>query len=197
MKLMVPLNEKDGMIYRTTPKKRKKKMSLAGESSNCYLSACLLHGTDYCLLYLDPARIKLVSDAIDLALEQVERRKLKQEPSQPRPFRQEVRQVGICNLPADILYMISGYLPSQTIAALENAFNIHFGGSFGRSRISTKLFHEKKGVAGEDLDWRRLCLKLEKRLEKSDALATRRYILERLDEVLSVVKELQIIRSAR
>ncbi|KAE8347879.1 hypothetical protein BDV24DRAFT_157359 [Aspergillus arachidicola] len=136
----------------------------------------------------DPVRTKCVSEAIGVALEQADRRKLKSKRRQS--VRKRVRQVGACNLSVEILYMIANYLPSQAIANMEKAWGFRFGNTFWYSRIPTKIFHEVEDVAEEDLDWQRLCLKLERRLEKSEALNTRRYLLECLDEILSIVKTL-------
>ncbi|KAB8209733.1 hypothetical protein BDV34DRAFT_6958 [Aspergillus parasiticus] len=136
----------------------------------------------------DPVRTKCVSEAIGVALEQADRRKLKSKRRQS--VRKSVRQIGTCNLPVEILYMIANYLPSQAIANMEKAWGFRFGNTFWYSRIPTKIFHEVEDVADEDLDWQRLCLKLERRLEKSEALNTRRYLLECLDEILSIVKTL-------
>lgn len=76
--------------------------------------------------------------------------------------------------------MILDYLPSQTVADMEKALDLRFNSTFWRSRIFVRFFHEIEDVADDDLDWKRLCLKLERRFERSEALATRRYILERL-----------------
>ncbi|KAE8418244.1 hypothetical protein BDV36DRAFT_295279 [Aspergillus pseudocaelatus] len=136
----------------------------------------------------DPVRTKCVSEAIGLALEQEDRRKLKSK--HRRPVRKRVRQVKTCNLPVEILYMIAECLPSQAIANMERAWGFSFGNTFWYYRIPANIFHEVQDVAGEDLDWQRLCLKLERRLEKSEALNTRRYLLKCLDEILSIVKTL-------
>lgn len=75
-----------------------------------------------------------------------------------RPVRKRVRRVRTCNLPVEILYMIADYLPSQAIANIESAWGSSSGKTFWYSRIPTKIFHEVQDVAGEDLDWQRLCL---------------------------------------
>lgn len=72
--------------------------------------------------------------------------------------------------------MIFHYLPSQTVAEVEKALGLRFDNTFWRFRVSSRFFHEKDDVADEGLDWRCLCLKLERRLERSEALATRQYI---------------------
>lgn len=123
-----------------------------------------------------------------MALEQADRRKLKSKRCQS--VRKSVRQAGTCKPPVEILYMIANYLPSQAIANMEKAWGFRFGNTFWYSRIPTKVFHEVEDVADEDLDWQRLCLKLKRRLEKSGALNTRRYLLKCLDEILRIVRTL-------
>lgn len=88
----------------------------------------------------------------------------------------------------EILYIILDCLPSQTVTDVEKALDFRFSNTFWRSRISVKFFHEIEDVADDNLDWKRLYLKLQRRFERSKALATRRYLLERLDEVLSVLE---------
>ncbi|RAQ53404.1 hypothetical protein AFGD_001779 [Aspergillus flavus] len=137
---------------------------------------------------MNPVRTKCVSEANGMALEQADRRKLKSKRCQS--VRKSVRQAGTCKPPVEILYMIANCLPSQAIANMEKAWGFRFGNTFWYSRIPTKVFHEVEDVADEDLDWQRLCLKLERRLEKSGALNTRRYLLKCLDEILRIVKTL-------
>ncbi|PLB50267.1 hypothetical protein P170DRAFT_435466 [Aspergillus steynii IBT 23096] len=137
----------------------------------------------------DPVRIKSVSSVVDLALEQARRTKPKKEPS--RPCRPKAVQPISCRLPMEVIYIIFDYIPSQTVANTEKALNFYLSNSFWYSRVSANLFFETQGLTVEDVDWKRLCLKLERRLEKSEALRVRQYLLNCLDKILKVVEMLK------
>lgn len=137
----------------------------------------------------DPVRTKRVSDAISSALKQGRRRKTtkKKKKGKRQPAPQKAR-VGSCNLPLELLYMIFDYLPSQTVAFIEKELGVSMGNMYWRSRISTEFFYEIVGVDDERIDWKQLCLKLERQLATSTALVIRRYLLECMDDIMEIVR---------
>ncbi|PYH98235.1 hypothetical protein BO71DRAFT_316834, partial [Aspergillus ellipticus CBS 707.79] len=137
-----------------------------------------------------PVRTLCISEAIGQALDQADRRKAKGKPV----FCQPVRKRRIRTLPTEILYLIFDHLPSQAMANAKVALGFSLHNAFWRSRISVGFFHEMHDIAGEDLDWKRLCLKLERRPESSAVLKIRRYILGRLDEIFGYCEEDSMIR---
>ncbi|OJJ74828.1 hypothetical protein ASPBRDRAFT_463752 [Aspergillus brasiliensis CBS 101740] len=135
----------------------------------------------------DPVRTKCVTDAINLALEQEERRQLKLKKRKGYLITQKALNPRPCVLPMEILYMIFEYLPSQTVADLEKGLCLKLGNMFWYTRPSARLFYEVKEISVDEVDWKRLTLKLERRLEKSKALAIRRFLLASLDDVMKFV----------
>ena len=127
----------------------------------------------------DPVRTKCVKTA----LEQTTR---KRQRNKEKAFRQKgtptVRESMLLLLPSEILNMVFGYLPSQAVANIQRALHLPLDDDFWRSRISTKIFHEVR-TPTRGTNWKHLCLKLERRLEKSEALAARQHLLTCLDEI--------------
>lgn len=132
----------------------------------------------------DPAR----TDCVKTALEQTtqKRTRNKGKVSQPQPkVTPKVRESMLLLLPWEILNMVFGFLPSQAVINVQRALHLTLDDDFWHSRISTKIFHEVKTPTPR-INWKHLCLKLERRLEKSEALATRQRLLTCLDEIYSL-----------
>ena len=81
---------------------------------------------------------------------------------------------------------------SKDFAAMQEATRLYMGDDFWRFRIPPDVFFEVRGISkGEDIDWAFLCVKLERLdLEKLEGMATRRYILGRLDKAERLVKHI-------
>ena len=84
--------------------------------------------------------------------------------------------------------LIFDYLPSQTVAFIEKELGVSMGNMYWRSRISTEFFYEIVGVDDARIDWKQLCLKLERQLATSTALVIRRYLLECMDDIMEIVR---------
>lgn len=87
----------------------------------------------------------------------------------------------------EILYMIVEYLLSQTLADLEKGLCFKLGNLVWHSRLSTRLFYEAEEIAVDEVYWKPLVLKLERRLKSSKALAIRQFLLACLDDVMEFV----------
>ncbi|OJJ71238.1 hypothetical protein ASPBRDRAFT_75834 [Aspergillus brasiliensis CBS 101740] len=129
----------------------------------------------------DPVRTKCVQ----AALEQVtvkrtrDKKKIFHQKCTPR-----IRESMLLRLPWEVLNMVFNYLPSQAVANVQRALHLRLDHDFWRSRISTQLFHEVATYT-RGINWKQLCFKLERRLEKSEALAVRQHLLICLDEILA------------
>lgn len=130
----------------------------------------------------DPVRTKCVKTALEQTTRQRSRNKeqISRQKGSPR-----VRESTLFLLPWEVLNMVFGYLTSQAVVNVQRALHLPLDDDFWRSRIPTKIFHEVETTA-RGINWKQLCLKLERRLERSEALAARQHLLSCLDEILAL-----------
>lgn len=87
--------------------------------------------------------------------------------------------------------MILDHTLPQTVANVEKSFGIYLTNRFWHSRAPTRFFFELQDFTEDEIDWKRTCLKLERRLEKSEALRVRQYLFNCLDKILCAVEALK------